>query len=517
MFKRIAVVKMVLSMAICSMLFPVSATIYSYAQTETAAASSSFVFSTYFGGGKANVRERTRGARIAVDKQGYVYITGETVARDFPSVNPAQKRHGGGGDAFIAKLTPDGQKLVYSTVLGGRDGDYAAGVAVDDLGNAYIAGSTYSRNFPTTPQGAQRKFGGGDQDGFVAKFSADGKLVYSTFLGGRNITAIDVDNAGNVFVTGSVNSNTFAPPTVAAAKDSRIDSDVLVAKLDPTGGKWLFRKRFGGLGGEAGAGIKIGPSNTVYVVGNTDSADFPIRNGVQSKFGGRSDGFIARLGVADAELQASTYLGGAGRDNICAVALDAIGNVSVTGKTEAVDGPNPGERATQMWATSGDFPMRNALQPKWTAILGSAFVTRLNADLTEMKYSTYLNCGVNDHGSDITVDSFGNTYIIGSSMGSRVLPLVNPLLLPQPVGNPAFIIKLAADGTRIAFSTLLGNPFVNEGDAIAVDSLGDIYVIGQTGYGGGMNLTAEFPTFRALLPERMNKTFQMFISKITTR
>ena len=397
-------------------------------------------------------------------------------------------------------------------------GDSAFGVAVDDLGNAYIAGTTRSRNFPTTPQAAQRSFGGGDQDGFVAKFSADGKLVYSTFLGGRNITAIDVDSAGNAFVTGGVDSHTFAPPMVAAAKDSRKDSDVLVAKLDPNGAKWLFRTQFGGLGSEAGAGIKIGRSNTVYVVGNTDSADFPIRNGVQPKFGGISDGFIARLGAADAELQASTYLGGAGKDRISAVALDALGNVSVTGKTEPFDGPNPGERITQMWATSGDFPMRNALNPKWTAFLGSAFVTRLNGDLTEMEYSTYLNCGVNDNGADIAADSLGNTYVIGTTMGSRVLQLVNPLLMPQPfIGNPAFIIKLSADGTRIAFSTFLGNPFVNEGDGIAVDSLGDIYVIGQTGYGGGLNLTAEFPTFRALQPERINKTFQMFISRITTR
>jgi hypothetical protein len=199
------------------------------------------------------------------------------------------------------------------------------------------------------------------------------------------------------------------------------------------------------------------------------------------------------------------------------VALDALGNVSVTGKTEPVDAPNPGERVTQIWATSGDFPMRNALQPKWTAFLGSAFVTRLNPDLTEMQYSTYLNCGMTDNGADITVDSLGNAYIIGSSMGPRVLQLVNPLLLPQSVGNPAFVIKLAPDGKRIAFSTVLGNPFENTGAGIAVDSIGDIYVIGETGYGGGVNLTADFPTVRAFQPERINKTFQTFISKITTR
>jgi hypothetical protein len=515
-----------------SLLFLLIAGINSYTQVKPSGARSSLVFSTYFGGGKGNWREQTYGAGIAVDKQGYVYITGRTQARDFPSVNPVQKRHGGGeNDAFIAKLTPDGQKLVYSTVLGGGDADFAERIAVDDSGNAYIAGTTYSRNFPTTPQAAQRSFGGGDRDGFAAKFSADGKLVYATLLGGDETdrcTAIDVDGAGNAYVTGSTNSSKFAALTGTPSEHPRKDWDVLVAKLDPSGSKFTYVFRFGGtagdaprrggFGGEAGAGIKISCSNTVYVVGYTDSEDFPIRNSLQYKFGGRSDGFIARLGAADAELQASTYLGGAGNDRISAVALDALGNVSVTGKTEPVDAPNPGDRITQISATSGDFPMHNALQPKRTAFLGSAFVTRLNADLTEMEYSTYLNCGANDNGADITVDGLGNTYIIGSSNVPRYLPLVNPILLPQPAEFlPAFVIELAPDGRRIAFSTLLGNPFSNQGAGIAVDSIGDIYVIGTTGYGGGVNKTADFPTVRAFQPERINKSFQAFISKITIR
>jgi hypothetical protein len=531
MFERIAVVKVVLSTAICSVLLPIPSAIHLYAQIEPAAARSALAFSTYFGGGKKNWQEQTHGAGIAVDKQGYVYITGETQARDFPSVNPAQKRYGGGeNDAFIAKFTPDGQKLVYSTVLGGGDSDWADRIAVDDSGNAYIAGSTYSRNFPTTPQAAQRSFGGGDRDGFVAKFSADGKLVYATLLGGDETdrcSAIDVDGAGNAYVTGSTNSGKFAVLSGTPSEHPRKDWDVLVAKLDPSGSKFTYVFRFGGAagnaprrggyGGEAGTGIKVGGSNTVYVVGYTDSEDFPIRNGVQSKFGGRSDGFVIRLEATGADLVSSTYLGGAGSDRISAVALDAIGNISVTGKTEPVDFQR-GSGPIQQKATTGDFPVRNALQPKWMAIARSAFVTRLNADLTEMQYSTYLNCGMNDDGTDITVDNLGNTYIIGSSNVPRYLQLVNPILLPQPAEFlPAFVIKLASDGRRITFSTLLGNPFSNQGAGIAVDSLGDIYVIGTTGYGGGTNTTADFPTVRAFQPERINKSFQTFISKITTR
>lgn len=530
MIAKITIVKIAVLAAASAMPLLVASETRSYAQVEPAAARSALVFSTYFGGGKGNWREQTYGSGIAVDKQGYVYVTGKTQARDFPSVNPAQKKYGGGGnDAFVAKLTPDGQKLVYSTVLGGSAVDFAERVAVDDSGNAYIAGTTYSHNFPTTPQAAQRSFGGGDRDCFVAKFSTKGKLVYSTFLGGDGTdrcSAIDVDGAGNAYVTGSTNSRDFARTTGAAAKGSRKDWDVLVAKLDPSGSRLLYATRFGGsagaeprpggIGGEAGTGIKLGGNGTVYVVGYTDSADFPIREGTQPRLGGRSDGFVARLAAADASLLASTYLGGAGADRISAVAVDALGNVSVTGRTEPIDFPSgPGPYIEK--PTTGDFPVRNAIQPKWTAFVGGTFTARLNSDLTEILWSTYLSCGVNDYGRDIAVDNVGNTYIIGETQVPRYLQLVNPLLLPQPAQYPAFIIKLSPDGSSILFSTLLGNPFSNMGSGIAVDSTGDMYVIGTTGYGGGVKLTAEFPIVSALQPKRINSSFQTFISKITTR
>ena len=101
MFKRIAVVTVVLSAAICSVLFPIPSAINSYAQTEPAAARSALAFSTYFGGGKWNWSKQTRGTGIAVDKQGYVYITGWTEAHDFPIRNGVQSRFGGRSDGFV--------------------------------------------------------------------------------------------------------------------------------------------------------------------------------------------------------------------------------------------------------------------------------------------------------------------------------------------------------------------------------------------------------------------------------
>ncbi len=159
--------------------------------------------------------------------------------------------------------------------------------------------------------------------------------------------------------------------TGAAPEASRSDWDVLFAKLDPAGSRLLYATRFGGsagaeprpggIGGEAGTGIKLGGNGTVYAVGYTDSADFPIRQGTQPRLRGRSDGFAARLAAADASLLASTYFCGVGPDGISAVAVDALGNVSVTGRTEPIDFPSgPGPYTER--PTTGDFPVRNAIQ-----------------------------------------------------------------------------------------------------------------------------------------------------------
>src|SRR5262245_32114724 len=151
---------------------------------QTAGGRSTTVYSTYFGGGAVRSYQ-TYGEAIAVDKAGFMYVTGRTQARDFPLVSPAQAKYGGGdNDAYVAKLTPDGQKVLFATFLGGGDADWAEDIAVDDDGNVFVAGSTSSKNFPTTTKAFERKFGGGDRDGFVVKLNPQGVLTYATFIGG---------------------------------------------------------------------------------------------------------------------------------------------------------------------------------------------------------------------------------------------------------------------------------------------------------------------------------------------
>src|ERR1019366_4716963 len=169
-----------------------------------------------------------------------------------------------------------------SAILGGSGQDYAAAVATDPQGRVYVAGLTYSPDFPVTPGALQTKIGG-SSDAFVAKFAADGKLLWSTYLGGIFddwATGVAVDAAGNVLVTGWTRSANFP---VAHAVQSTLNNgvslnrqDAFVAKLDPTGAKLLYSTFLGGDGDDGAYGLALDAAGNAYVTGNVQSsASFP--------------------------------------------------------------------------------------------------------------------------------------------------------------------------------------------------------------------------------------------------
>ena len=172
-----------------------------------------------------------------MDSLANVYVTGLTISSDFPMQNAAQPYSADTYDAFVTKLNPAGSALVYSTYLGGIGWDGGRGIAVDSLGNAYVAGQTGSNNFPTTP-GAYQTTHGGNDDAFVAKINASGSLVYSTYLGGTGVegaNAIAVDQSGNAYVTGT-NLNGGFPVKDALQTNPNTESfEAFVTKLAPDG------------------------------------------------------------------------------------------------------------------------------------------------------------------------------------------------------------------------------------------------------------------------------------------
>jgi len=287
---------------------------------------SALVYSSYLGG---SGQDTTRG--IAVDSAGNAYVMGGTNSTNFPTMNPIQASNAGGSeDAFVAKLNAAGSALVYSTYLGGNDLDQPQGLAIDSAGNAYVAGSTRSSNFPTTFGAFQTTFFGGPEDGFVTKLNATGSaFVYSTYLGrsaedGAN--GVESDSAGNAYVTGHTESSNF-PTTAGAFQTTYAGSqDAFVTKLNPLGTGLVYSTYLGGSGTDGGLSITLDGSFNAYVAGFTCSTNFPMVNPIQAALAGGCDAFVTKVNVLGTGLDYSTYLGGSGSDQGSGIVLDALPN-----------------------------------------------------------------------------------------------------------------------------------------------------------------------------------------------
>jgi len=304
-------------------------------------AGNELAYSTYLGGSVDDF-----GNGITVDRGGNAYVTGQASSKNFPIKNAYQPANAGGSDAFVAKLSPTGNKLIYSTYLGGSDRDDGRAIAIDYSDNAYVTGQTNSTNFPT--RNAYQPKNGGKFDVFVTKLSSTGnKLAYSTYLGGSNSDVgygIDVDRRGDSYVTGFTTSENFPTknpyqPTIAKC------SDAFVTELSHAGSELIYSTYLGGDSCDVGYGIDVDYRGNAYVAGIAPSTDFPTKNPYQVANAGGCDVFVAKLNPAVNKLVYSTYLGGSGEDWGKGIALDSRGNAYVAG-----------------WTDSTNFPTKSAFQ-----------------------------------------------------------------------------------------------------------------------------------------------------------
>jgi len=383
--------------------------------TKMSPAGDSLVYSTYIGGTGPD-----HGYGIAVDGSGSAYVTGDTGSTDFPTQDPYQVDQGL-YDAFVAKLSPLGNALVYSTYLGGTSGDWGSAIAVDGSGSAYVTGSTGSTDFPT--QNPYQASPAGALDVFVAKLlpSGDG-LVYSTYLGGSGSdygAAIAVDGSESAYVTGNTSSTDF--PTQNPYQTDQALDDAFVTRLSPSGNSLAFSTYLGGSSGDFGYGMAVDGSGSAYIVGETFSTDFPTRNPYQP-YRGQGDVFVTKLWPPGDGLQYSTYLGGGDGDRGSAIAVDDSGSAHLTGVT-----------------FSADFPTENPYQLYQG--ISDAFVARLSPSGDDLAYSTYLGGLSFEFGNGIAVDGSGSTYVIGTTY-STGFPTQNPFQTDPALGVDAFVTKI---------------------------------------------------------------------------
>jgi RHS repeat-associated protein len=437
------------------------------------------VYSSNLGGGGDD-----RGKGIAVDSAGSSYIVGSTASLVFPTTSGTQAAHGGGSyDAFVSKLSANGQTLVYSTYLGGTGWDEGTDIALDSAGNAYVTGKTSSANFPTVNP-LQAALAGQD-DTFVTKLSANGQtLVYSTYLGGNNTDTaggIAIDTSGNAYVTGKTNSTTF--PVVSAFQNTHAGSgDVFVSKLSANGQSLIYSTYVGGSGDDSGNGIAVNNAGQAYITGIADGRSttvFPTTAGAfqttcSSSTCSASTAFVTKLSATGNGLVYSTYLGGSSTNEGQGIAVDATGNAYVTGGTQ-----------------STNFPTTTGAPQRVNNGSSDAFLAKLNPTASGLVYSTYLGGNGNDYANDVAVDSAGNASLAGYTTSTSNFPLVSPRKTVLGGSRDAFVAKVNSAGSALSYSTYLGGSDSDEANDIAVDSSGHAYVTGST------LSTADFPTVNA--------------------
>lgn len=310
--------------------------------TKLNAAGNALIYSTYIGGA---VEDRAWG--IALDSAGNAHIAGDTDSPNFPNTGSIAL---GGKETFGVKINSTGSAIAYAVRIGGSGEDQARGIAVDAAGNAYITGFTTSPNFPTTV-GPSVFFGGGT-DAFVYKLNALGTiLTYSGYIGGTGLdvgTEIDVDPSGSAYVTGHTSSGNF--PTTAGAFDTTHNGmyDAFVSKVSANGTGLAYSTFLGGTSNDYGRDIAADAVGNAYVLGNTESGDFPVNSeGPDTTANGQSDVFVAKLNAAGAGLSYSGYLGGSAQEEGEGIAIDGSGAAYLTGYTSSnqttfpvVTGPN---------------------------------------------------------------------------------------------------------------------------------------------------------------------------------
>jgi len=356
------------------------------------------VWATYFGGAFTDL---ARG--VKVDPNGVVTITGQTFSPDLP-VTPGvvQGKSGGQADAFVARLTADGAKLVYSTYLGGSQTDQGNALALHRDGSVTVTGYAISTDFPITPNAFQ-KVQKGSYNVFVSRLNATATtLVFSTYLGGTKYDigrAVGVDGAGRTAVAGQTGSPDF-PVTPGAfqtqyAGPVGFGTDAFIAVLDHTGSKLFYSTFAGGSAFDSVGGVHFDPTGTVTAAGYTLSADFPVTAGAyQTVFGGgnqfRGDGFVIRLDGSGSTAWYSTYLGGPGPDDAMGVSVNSAGVATVVGSAGNGFPVTPGA-----WQTSFKGPSAGT----------DGFLARLGPKGSTLHYSTYLGGSMDDSIAAVTVDA----------------------------------------------------------------------------------------------------------------
>lgn len=447
-----------------------------------------FGYGTYLGGtGAESV------ASVALDAAGNAYLTGDTNGSVFPGTNVFP---GAGDSVFVTKLDAAGANVLYTAILNGDNNDQGLGIAVDEVGNAYVTGYTASKDFPTQSPFQDKlnpgvlicpplpitcvayQFGIERGDAFISKLNAAGNgLIFSTYLGGADndfAAGIAITPDHRIYVAGKTLSlnypvkNEFQNNTIFSGNDSVFS--VLAAN-----GQSLVYSTY--LRGTVEATcVAVDGSGNGYIGGYSDGNQLDTRgagssNPFRASNAGGTDAYIAKFNPAangNASLVYATYLGGGGTDKAFGITVDNQNRAYVTGVT--------GSTAFPLQAAAGAVVLDATNQ------VNEAFVTCLNANGSGLVFSTFLGGSGTEQGNCITLDRTNN-IVVGGHTTSTNFPVFSPAQATLGGARDGFVTKIAAGGTSFIFSSYVGGNLDDQVNGVRTDAASSIYLGGSTSSG----------------------------------
>jgi uncharacterized repeat protein (TIGR01451 family) len=444
-------------------------------------------YSTYLGGSSGGTdpffSAFTAGHAIAVDSFGFAYITGGTTTVDFPTTSGAFQTTCPVAPqictvrsaTFVTKLNRGGTQLVYSTYLigdgPGTDSGPGKQIAVDQVGNAHVTGTAFDL-FPTTITALQQScaFETDSTCAFYTKLNFDGsQLLYSTYYGTQDRlglrstrgAALALDAQGNAYLTGMTQALDLITTSGAFHRTHGGGLfDAFVAKINPRlsgDASLIYGTYLGRSGNDQASGIAVDSSGNAYVVGTTNSNQFPHTHSFGAGTGGT---FLVKLSPTGHSLLYSTLLHGAAGTG---VAIDSARNAYVAG------------------AALAGFPTTaGAVQTAFGSGASDAFITKFNSSASALVYSSFFGGNGADVANDIALDSARHAFITGNTASTNLRVTPGALQSTRHGPGDAFFTEFFVSGKALVTSTYFGGSGNDFGNGIAVDPLGSAYITGGT-------------------------------------
>lgn len=366
------------------------------------------LYSTYLGGSRDDEAQA-----VEVDGNGSAWVCGYTKSTDFPmSSSPFENTSNGATDAFVARIGPQGDKLMYSTYIGGSNSERALDLSMNGTDAVRCVGLTTSTDYPISSNALYSQYNGGT-DGFVTELNTStNTLVYSTYIGGSAydyIQACDVDANGTLYCTGMTESLDF-PVTSGSFIDQKqnTDPDGFALKLSPDGQSLVYSTFVGGWGDDSAMDIQVDRDGNVYVVGHT-TGGIQVTQGAYDKVkDGYNDGYVLKLNATGSGAIYFTYIGGNDSEYVYGLIVDKQGRAVITGLTASRDYPTTDDAYDS--TPNGPNP-------------ADAFITRFSKDGSSLDYSTLFGGTSGESGYALELDGNGRIILAGST-GSNDLPTV---------------------------------------------------------------------------------------------